>query len=98
MPPIKVKGQGHTKEKNVHNMSHGDTPICQNLVCLCQRAKTSCQYQIHCENINFDIEVKGQGHECICDTSYYGDTLTCQTKYAYVKGQIKIESETLYKS
>ena len=35
-----VKGQGHTKVKNVYNMlSHGDTPICQNLVCLCQRAK-----------------------------------------------------------
>ena len=31
--------------------SHGDTPICQNLVCLCQRAKTSCQTQIHGENI-----------------------------------------------
>ena len=55
MPPTyrsKVKGQGHTKDKNVHNMlSHGDTPICQNLVCLCQRAKTSCQTQIHGENI-----------------------------------------------
>ena len=35
--------QGHTKVKNVHNMlSHGDTLICQNLICLCQRAKTSC--------------------------------------------------------
>ena len=49
---IKVKSQGYTKVKNVQNMlSHGDTPICQNLVCLCQRAKTSCQTQIHGENI-----------------------------------------------
>ena len=32
-----VKGQGHTKVKNVHNMlSQGDTPIGQNLVCLPQ--------------------------------------------------------------
>ena len=36
--------------KNVHNMlTHGDTPICQNLVC--QRAKAFCHTQIHGENI-----------------------------------------------
>ena len=23
----------------------------------------------------------------VCDTFYHGDTLTCQTKYDYVKGQ-----------
>ena len=37
---------------------------------------------------NFDIEVKGQGHAKfmnVCDTSYHGDTLTCITKYDYVK-------------
>ena len=53
-PPIhlKVKRQCHSKVKNVHNrLSHGDTPICQNLVCLCKRAKTSCQTQTHGENI-----------------------------------------------
>ena len=45
-------GQGHTKVKNVYNMlSHGDTPVCQNFVFLCQRAKTSYQTQSHCENI-----------------------------------------------
>ena len=36
------------------------------------------------------IEVKGQGHTEVMnvqDTSYHGDTLTCQTKYNYVKGQ-----------
>ena len=32
-------------------LSHGDTPTCQNFVCLCQRAKTFCQTQIHGENI-----------------------------------------------
>ena len=32
-------------------LSHGDTPECQNLVCPCRRAKTSCQTQIHGENI-----------------------------------------------
>ena len=43
--PHLVKGQGHTKVKNVHNMlSHGDTRICQHFVCLCQRAKTSFFY------------------------------------------------------
>ena len=24
----------------------------------------------------------------VCDTLYHGDTLTCQTKYNYVKGKI----------
>ena len=32
-------------------LSHGDTPECQNLVCPSRRAKTSCQTQIHGENI-----------------------------------------------
>ena len=39
---------------------------------------------------NFDIEVKGQGHAefmNVRNTSYHGDTLKCQTKYNYVKGQ-----------
>ena len=66
-------------------LSHGDMPIYQNFVCLCQRAKTSCQTQN-----NFDIGVKGQGHTefmNVRDTSYHGDTLKCQTKYDYVKGQ-----------
>ena len=48
---MQVKGQGHNKVKNIHNMlSDGDTTICKNLVCPCQRAKTSCQTQIHGEN------------------------------------------------
>ena len=33
---------------------------------------------------NFDIEVKVIN---VRDTLYHGDTLTCQTKYDYVKGQ-----------
>ena len=60
-------------------------------MCLCQRAKTSCQTQIHGENI-IDIEIKGQGHTefmNVGDTSYHGDTLKCQTKYDYVKGQTR---------
>ena len=39
---------------------------------------------------NFDIEVIGQGQTefmNVRDTSYHGDTLTCQTKYDFVKGQ-----------
>ena len=75
-------------------LSHGDTPICQNLECLCQRAKTSCQTQIHVKMYNLDIEAKGQVHTefmNVRDTSYHGDTLTCQTKYDYVKGK---ETET----
>ena len=45
---------------------------------------------------DFDIEVKGQGHTDfmnVRDTSYHDDTLTCQTKYNYFKGQ-KAESLT----
>ena len=49
---ILVKGQGHTKLKNVQNMlSHGHTPIWQNFACLYQREKTFSQTQIHVENI-----------------------------------------------
>ena len=39
---------------------------------------------------DFDIEIKGQGHTefmNVRDTSYHGDTFTCQTKYNFVKGQ-----------
>ena len=45
---------------------------------------------------NFDIEVKGQGHKefiNVRDTSYYGDTLTCQTEYDFIKGQKKLRPE-----
>ena len=39
-PTYRSKFKAHTKVKNVHNMlSLGYTNICQNLVCLCQRAK-----------------------------------------------------------
>ena len=40
--------------------------------------------------LNFDIEVKRQCHTefmNLRDTTYHGDTPTCQTKYDYVKGQ-----------
>ena len=40
----------------------------------------------------FDIEVKGQGHKefiNVCETSYHGDTVMCQTKYDYVKRFLK---------
>ena len=71
-------------------LSHGDTPICQNLVCLCQRTKTSCETQNYGENISFWYWGKGQGHTDfmnVRDTSYHDDILTCQTKYDYVKRQ-----------
>ena len=67
-------------------LSHSDTPICQNLVCLCQRAKTFCQTQIHGENIILILRSKVKVIN-VRDTLYHGDTLTCQTKYDYVKGQ-----------
>ena len=38
--------------------------------------------------MNFNIDVKGLRHtECmnVHNTLYHGDTLTCQTKYDYVK-------------
>ena len=65
-------------------LSHGDTPICQNVVCQCQRAKTPCQTQIHGEN---KILILMSNVMNVCDTSCHGDTLACQTKYEYVKGQ-----------
>ena len=65
---------------------YGDTPICQNFVCLCQRAKTFCQTQIHDENIILILRSKVKVNN-IRDTLYHGETLTCDTKYDYVKGQ-----------
>ena len=83
------KGQSHTKVKNIHMLSQGDTPIRPNLVSLnVKEQRGSYQSQIHDEN--FDIEVKGQGHTEIinvCDTLYHGDKLTCYIKNDFVKGQ-----------
>ena len=45
---------------------------------------------------NFDIEVNGQGHTesmNVRDTSHYGNTLACQTKYDYSKGHKKLWPE-----
>ena len=80
-------------------MSHGNTPICKNFVCLCQRAKTSCQIQNSLWKYNFDIDAKGQGHTefmTVCDTSYHGDTPTCITEYDYAKGQKKVRQSLAY--
>ena len=63
-------------------LSHGYTPICQNLECLVKEQRRFCQTQIHIGKYNFDIGVKGQSHTEVMnvrDTSYHGDTLTCQT-------------------
>ena len=39
---------------------------------------------------NLDIEVKGQGHTELTNvTSHHVDTLTCRTKFDYVKGQTR---------
>ena len=46
---------------------------------------------------NIDIEVKGLGHTefiNVRDTSYHGDTLTCQTKYEFAKGQKRWDLNT----
>ena len=72
-------------------LSHCESPM-PYLVCICQRAKTSCQTQIHGTKNNFDIEVKGQGHTELMnvrDISYHGYTCTlrCQTKYDYLEWQ-----------
>ena len=61
-------------------------PYCQNFVCLCQRAKTFCQTQIHGENKIFILSSKVKVIN-VHDTLYHGDTRTCQIKYEYVKGQ-----------
>ena len=73
-------------------LSHGDTPICQNFICLCQRSKTFCQTQIHGEIIILILRSKVKVIN-VHDTLYHGDTLTCQTKYDYVKGQKKLNPE-----
>ena len=73
---------------NVHNiLSHGDTTKCLIWYAYVKEQRRSYQYQIHGENINFDIEAKGQGHAEVmklCDTSSYGDTLMCHIWYDYV--------------
>ena len=72
----------------MYTLSHGDTPTCQNFVCLCQRVNTFCQTQIHGENIILILRSKVKVLNVhVRDTLYHGDTLTCQTKYDYVKGQ-----------
>ena len=71
-------------------LSHGDASICQNLVCLMLKSKDILPDSNSWWKYNFDIEVKGQGHTefiNVRDTLYHGDTLTCQTKFDYVKGQ-----------
>ena len=63
---IKVKGQECT-----HRLSHSDTPICQNLVCFYQKAKTILPDSNSWWKYNSHIEVKGQGHTEVmnaCDT------------------------------
>ena len=50
------------------------------------RAKTFCQTQIHGENIILILRSKVKVIN-VRDTLYHGDTLTCQTKYDYVKRQ-----------
>ena len=55
-------------------LTHGDIPICRNLVCLCQWAKTILPDSNSWWKYNFDIEVKSQGHieiTNVCDTLYH---------------------------
>lgn len=58
---------------------------------LCQRAKMILPGSISWwKYINFEIKVKGQSHiefMNVCDTLCHGDTLICNTKYAYFKEQ-----------
>ena len=53
---------------------------------LMSKSKTFCHTQIHGENIIFILRSKVKVIN-VRDTLYHGDTLTCQTKYDYVKGQ-----------
>ena len=73
-------------------LTHGDTPICQNFVCLCQRAKTFRQTQIHGKNIILILTSKVKDIN-VRDTLNHGDTLTCQ-KYDYIKGQNSLVMNT----
>ena len=52
--------------------------ICQIRNAYSKEQRLFSQKQIHGENINFDIQVKGQGHTevlNVCNTSPHGDTL-----------------------
>ena len=50
------------RSRSVHMLSHSNTPLCQNLVFQCQRAKTIFPDSNSWWKYNFDIDVKGQGH------------------------------------
>ena len=53
-------------------------------------------YKKNPQTYEFDLKVKVQGRISIMnvrDTLYHGDTLKCQTKYDYVKGQKNLRPE-----
>ena len=50
------------RSRSVHMLSHSNTPLYQNLVFQCQRAKTIFPDSNSWWKYNFDIDVKGQGH------------------------------------
>ena len=57
------------------------------------KSKDICQTQIHGENIIFIWRSKVKVIN-VHDTLYHGDTLTCQTKYDYIKGQKSLDLNT----
>ena len=62
-------------------LSHGDTQYAKIWYAKVKKQRQPCKTKIHDEKIIL-IEFKGQGHTEVMnvrDTSYHGDTLTCQT-------------------
>ena len=82
-------------------LSHGDTPICKNLVWLCQKTKTACQTQIHDENIILKMRSMVKVKQCswiqsmtMSKTKSWGlNTKPCHKPYKFdfeVKGLHRI--------
>ena len=71
--------------------SHSYTPFMSRLCMSMSKSKDILPDSNSWRKYNVVIEVTGQGHTefmNVRDTSDHGDTLTCQTKYDFVKGQI----------
>lgn len=75
---------------NEHNMlPHGDTSICQIWYTFIKEQRGSCPDNHLWLEYNFEFGTKYQVHTevmNICDTSPFGDTLTCHIWYDYAKG------------
>ena len=77
-----LKGQGHTKVKNIHNISWWYTQ--SNLLCLCQRAKTILHRHKFMVKMRSKVNVLQRSE---CGTLSHGETLTSKYGLTMLKDQ-----------